>query len=209
MYKDCYLRFCTQKFTLDTTKESVHLCNYSIQKNYKNDTARDQALPDENMWSSSEFVDKYLTRRGLASKWPELIYPGMKQAILNAMLSSQDIVEARKNSFELYGADFMLGDDLKPWLIEINCSPTMAKSTEVTKVLCDVVLEDVCRVVIDRRTNRNADTGRFELIYKASPVSVPNYLGVDLKVKEFKSLTRKSIRIAYIYILSSIIVVLK
>ena len=182
MYKDCYLRFCTQQFTLDSTQQSVHLCNYSIQKYYKNDQTRDHELPDENMWSSSEFVEKYLAKRGLAAKWSELIYPGMKQAILNSMLSTQDIVEARKNTFELYGADFMLGDDLKPWLIEINCSPTMAKSTEVTKILCDVVLEDVCRVVLDRRWNKNADTGRFELIYKANPVTVPNYLGVDLKV---------------------------
>lgn len=182
MYKDCYLRFCTQKFDLDTTQQSVHLCNYSIQKNYKNDTERDQEVPEENMWSSEEFISKYLARQGLSDKWNELIYPGMKRAILSAMLSSQDIVEPRKNTFELYGADFMLGEDLKPWLIEINCSPTMAKSTAVTKILCDVVLEDVCRVILDRRANRNADTGRFECIYRASAVTVPSYIGIDLKV---------------------------
>lgn len=183
MYKDCYLRFCTQTFTLDSTQQSVHLCNYSIQKNYKNELGRDNELPEENMWSSEEFVDKYLAKQGLAHLWHELIYPGMKKAIVSAMMSSQDIVESRKNSFELYGADFMLSEDLKPWLIEINCSPTMAKSTEVTKILCDVVLEDVCRVILDRRVNKQADTGRFELIYRASPVAVPNYLGVDLKVR--------------------------
>lgn len=38
------------------------------------------------------------------------------------------------------------------------------------------------KVIIDRKTNRNADTGRFELIYKALAVTVPNYIGIDLKI---------------------------
>ena len=150
MYKDCYLRFCTQKFTLDSTCASSHLCNYSIQKKYKNDAERSDELPEENMWSSSEFIDKYLNRGNKSQRdaWQRVIYPGMKNAIICSMLSTQDIVEQRKNTFELYGADFMIGgdgsgdeNDLKPWLIEINCSPTMARSTQVTTTLCDSVLE--------------------------------------------------------------------
>jgi tubulin monoglycylase TTLL3/8 len=182
MYKDCYLRFCTQEFTLENTQQSVHLCNYSIQKYYKNDAERSSELPDENMWSNQDFVDNYLARQGRREAWEEIIYPGMKNAILCSMLSTQDIIEPRKNTFELYGADFMIGEDLKPWLIEINCSPTMARSTAVTNVLCDSVQEDVCKVVIDRKLNRNCDTGRFEILYKAPPVPAPNYIGIDLKV---------------------------
>jgi tubulin monoglycylase TTLL3/8 len=97
------------------------------------------------MWSHQEFKEKYLTKINRNDAWDEIIYPGMKNAILCSMLSTQDIIESRKNTFELYGADFMIGEDLKPWLIEINCSPTMARSTVVTTTLCDNVLEDICK----------------------------------------------------------------
>ena len=40
-------------------------------------------------------------------------------------LSVQDMVNNRKNSFELFGYDFMVDEDLRVWLIEVNSSPSM------------------------------------------------------------------------------------
>ena len=71
------------------------------------------------------------------------------------------------NAFELYGADFLLSYDLKPWLIEINSSPALGNTTSVTTRMCSQLLEDVIRITVDRRKGRNViDTGNFELIYK-------------------------------------------
>ncbi len=38
-------------------------------------------------------------------------------------------------------------------------------------------------VIIDRKYNRTNDTGRFELIHKGTPVPVPIYVGIELRVE--------------------------
>lgn len=144
---------------------SVHLCNTSIQKHFQPSSERHPAVPVENMWSCSQFR-AYLQQQGRGAEWESVVVTGMQQAVVRTLQTAQDLVEPRKASFELYGADFVLGRDLKPWLLEINASPTMACSTSVTARLCPAVQLDILRVVLDRRTDPSAYTGGFQLIFK-------------------------------------------
>nr|XP_021182876.2 tubulin glycylase 3A isoform X3 [Helicoverpa armigera] len=179
VYKDSYLRFSSQIFSLSNYHESVHLTNNAVQTKYKNVSERDKALPDENMWDCHTFK-AYLRQIGKYELWEEKIYPGIKQCLIGAMLASQESMDKRQNSFELYGADFMLTEDFTPWLIEINSSPDLAPTTSVTARLCPQCLEDVIKVVLDRRYNLEADTGTFELAYKQTIPKAPAYLGLSL-----------------------------
>lgn len=64
---------------------------------------------------------------------------------LGTMLACQENMDRRQNTFELYGADFMISEDFCPWLIEINASPDLAPSTSVTARLCPQAVEDTIK----------------------------------------------------------------
>lgn len=65
------------------------------------------------------------------------------------MEACQDAVENRKNSHQMFGYDFMVDDQYNVWLIEVNSSPAMDYSTDVTEKLVKDSLQDVAKVVVD------------------------------------------------------------
>ncbi|NWW39560.1 TTLL3 monoglycylase, partial [Panurus biarmicus] len=163
-YRDCYLRFCSRPFSLCHLEPARHLCNVSVQKRYKT-SQPDPRVPPDKIWSNTQF-QAHLARLGRADAWQRVIVPGMKAAIVNALRCARDQVGSRKGSFELFGADFLIGRDFQPWLLEINSCPTMSPSSVVTRQLCANVQRDTLRLVLDRKDNPTCSIGAFELLYR-------------------------------------------
>ncbi|KAI6654307.1 Monoglycylase TTLL3 [Oopsacas minuta] len=153
MYRECYVRFSGQPFSLENFHESIHLCNNSIQKNYSVSISRSSKLPTDNICDLEEF-SQYLINITGSDIWNESLFEKAKKILFSLMLSSSPNIESHKGSFELYGADFMISDDLQLYLLEINSSPTMARNTQVTKRLCKQVQEDTIRFVIDSQKSK-------------------------------------------------------
>ncbi|CAN8202647.1 unnamed protein product, partial [Coccothraustes coccothraustes] len=179
-YQDCYLRFCSRPFSLCHLEPARHLCNVSIQKQYKT-SQPDPRVPLDKIWSNEQF-QAHLARLGRANAWRRVTVPGMKAAILNALRCARDQVGSRKGSFELFGADFLIGEDLQPWLLEINSCPTMSPSSVVTRQLCANVQRDTLRLVLDRKDNPTCSIGAFELLYREAAVSSCLTVGLRLMV---------------------------
>ncbi|EDX04004.1 GD23429 [Drosophila simulans] len=166
-YRDCYLRFSSQEFTMDDLRESIHLTNNSVQKRYKNKTNRDARLPKNNMWSLDQFKN-YLRIMGAPDGSWSKTYNGFKQNLVAVVMASLDETELLQNAFELYGCDFMLDEHYNPILIEINSTPDLSPSTEITARICPMVLKDCIRVVVDLPKNPTAATGNFELAFEVN-----------------------------------------
>jgi tubulin monoglycylase TTLL3/8 len=96
-----------------------------------------------------------------------------KNIVINTLESVQDNFECKKGCFELFGYDLMIDEDFQMWLIEVNSSPAMDYSTDITTRLVKMVMEDTIKVVVDHaqaKKKSKVDTGAFECIYKAKRI---------------------------------------
>lgn len=55
----------------------------------------------------------------------------------------------RVNTFEVYGYDFMLDDDFKTYLIEVNTNPCLELSSPLLARLIPNMMENALRIVVD------------------------------------------------------------
>jgi len=166
-YNECYVRFCVQEYDPKADSRKNHLTNNSVQKKFAE--FGDNEI-EGNMWSSEEFAD-YLDGEFGENTYLEKIWPQVKKYVKASLMSVQDQVDNRKNSFEFFGYDLMVDQDLRVWLIEVNSSPTMEKSTPTTERLVDMVLTDLPKVTLDypnSRYRKDCDTGGFVQIYRSN-----------------------------------------
>ncbi|UYV75249.1 TTLL1 [Cordylochernes scorpioides] len=79
-----------------------------------------------------------------------------------------------RHCFECYGYDIIISNDLKPWLIEVNASPSLTATTANDRVMKHKLINDIFNImcpnneVPDVKWNRPVDKsslGKFELLY--------------------------------------------
>lgn len=67
--------------------------------------------------------------------------------MIKTLRSVSKVMSNETNCFELYGFDVMLDDNLKPWIIEVNGSPSMRANTKKDKELKVGVIDDMLSVI--------------------------------------------------------------
>ena len=161
IYSDCYLRFGVDDYDQTNLNNLfIHLTNNCISK--ESQRFSDCEIKD-CMWHIEEFRT-YLKETYGKDLWETEIFPSLKKIIKWTLQSVGRL--GRKNSFEVLGFDFMVDENMKPWLIEVNSSPAMDYSTSVTESLVKQFLSDVIKVIVDCNINNSSDTGKFVLCFK-------------------------------------------
>jgi tubulin polyglutamylase TTLL9 len=105
-----------------------------------------------------------------------------------------------KHCFELYGYDILIDEQLKPWLVEVNASPSLSADTESDYEFKCGMLDDMLDVVDieGRRSGQEEHVGGFDLIYRNRLImpeqggAVTSFLGCQNNRLKYKAPRPKS-----------------
>lgn len=139
-----FARFCSVSYSeakADMDNPFVHLTNVAIQKR-----GDDYNESHGNKWPI------HLLRLYIAGTRSEAVadelFRGINEAIIYSLKSVQNVIINDRRCFELYGYDLLIDERLKPWLIEVNASPSLTCTTEEDRRLKDRVIRDTLAVAV-------------------------------------------------------------
>ncbi|KAG9396572.1 Tubulin-tyrosine ligase/Tubulin polyglutamylase [Carpediemonas membranifera] len=164
VYDDYYLRFCCEDFSMDDLANTyVHLANNSVQKNSTNfdnivPPDADHLCPTDgrplkkteranNMWASASFAE-YIARTYGPGAYDAMM-AAMRVALVDTLIVGQNTLVPRRRSYELFGVDVVFDTELKPWVLEVNSSPTLEHSSYVTARLVPAAMEGLVSILLD------------------------------------------------------------
>ena len=75
----------------------------------------------------------------------------MKDIVIDTFMSAKRKLNAsfKPNVFELFGFDFMIDEDFRVWLIEVNTNPYLGSPNEFTRQLVPRMVNDMLKIVLD------------------------------------------------------------
>ena len=167
LYRSGFARFSNTRFSLDSITDTfVHLTNVAIQK-----TAPDYDPEKGCKWSLQELRLFLLAKHG--PEEVKRIYQQMDEIFIKSLQSVQKIIINDKHCFELYGFDIMFDSHLKPWIIEVNASPSLTASSPTDYDLKFGLLEDMLHIIDleGRLTGNEKRIGGFDLLWNDGPVA--------------------------------------
>jgi tubulin polyglutamylase TTLL1 len=175
LYQQGFCRFCNEKFSVDVSDINniyIHLTNVAIQKKYeKYQKSNGGKFSLQNLHFYLENVYGY--------ERAQKCHHDITQVIINSLLSVQSVMFNDKHCFECYGYDILIDQNLKPWLIEINSSPSLSTTTKGDFILKKRLINDVIDIVVtdkwlDEKGKPGVSSftgksqGLFDLIYDGS-----------------------------------------
>ncbi|ETI55253.1 hypothetical protein F443_02072 [Phytophthora nicotianae P1569] len=164
----------------------MHLTNASVQKSaddYNERLGSKWPLHSLKMFLISKFGQEAVDRLFLA----------IQSLITRSLLAVQPTIIQDRHCFELYGYDVLIDSALKPWLIEVNASPSLTGDSVADYALKANLIQHTLDVV-DLERRREGDelhVGGFDLIWSngsAVPNAKPNgyssYLGCTFETMD-------------------------
>ncbi|GAA6107251.1 protein polyglycylase TTLL10 isoform X1 [Tachysurus ichikawai] len=140
-FRHGYVRLTCDLYDPKSNNLTAHLTNQYMQKR----NPLYSILKEETVWSMERFNsyinDKFTVPKSLQRDWVLNVFTKrMQQIMTHCFLAVKSKLECKLGYFDLIGCDFLIDEDFKVWLLEMNCNPALHTNCEVLK---DVVPKTV------------------------------------------------------------------
>ncbi|CAK8697990.1 uncharacterized protein LOC143449276 [Clavelina lepadiformis] len=142
-YRDGYCRLTCMPYDHYSTDLTGHLTNQFMQKK----SPLYEELKEDTVWSMDRFNDyvneNFQEKYELPEDWVHIVLKRRcQQIILHCFQAVRHKLECRLGFFDLIGCDFLVDDNFKISLLEMNCNPALHTNCEVLReVMPDLVSE--------------------------------------------------------------------
>ena len=151
----CFARFCNYKYNDcddDLDNAFVHLTNVAVQKHsegYNENHGGKWPLKSLRFYLASHYGEARTQK----------LFDAIDAIVVNTLKACQGVMINDRHCFELYGYDIIVDENLKPWLIEVNASPSLSATTEADRILKFKLINDTLQCVVPRVWLKGAGGG--------------------------------------------------
>lgn len=144
VYREGFARFCNVKYSADADAMDnpyVHLTNVAVQK-----TNEDYNSNHGGKWTVARLLLFVEATRGRDAG--AKLLRDIHSVMLHALKAVQPVIINDPHCFECYGYDIIVDDTLKPWLVEVNASPSLTTTTADDRNMKSRLLRDVLELAV-------------------------------------------------------------
>ena len=175
-YQEGYLRTSSKNFSLCNNNKYVHLTNDAVQKK-SDDYGRFEKANKMSYQDFQRYLDNHHPNKlNFSAEVLPLIRKIVKDTIQAVFLRID--TNKRGHCFEVFGYDFILDCNLKPWLLEVNTNPCLELSSPHLARIIPAMLDNSLRLALDplfpeplnnkRLCTEGLPENKYELIFHSN-----------------------------------------
>ncbi|KAG6947094.1 hypothetical protein JG688_00015686 [Phytophthora aleatoria] len=155
LFQEGIARFCTAPYSLKNPRNRfAHLTNYAINKSSKGfvENADAQRADAGSKWSLTALIRALQSQQLLDD--PETLMSQIRAIVCKTIIAAEAHLTplfhqfaGQSSCFELFGFDLMLDSKLRPWLIEVNVSPSLMGGSPLDRRVKGLLLSDTFHLV--------------------------------------------------------------
>ena len=139
LYDNGLVRLASNQYSKgDLKNKFAHLTNYSINKHSNTFQKNDDPMNCEgHKWTLKALLSRLRKEHGDSKI--EKLWAKIQDIVIKTFLSIEAHVntlvmrncKSKEVCFEIFGVDVLVDQDLKPWLIEVNISPSLNQNSKL------------------------------------------------------------------------------